>query len=118
MYSQYATIFDSSAESAREVDRKGRFIGWFVVCLVIPTVLLAQPAGKKAIVGVWEVKMAPVEQSQSTFLSPAMYSSDGSFTTAGGYKALPLIPAVQEVGTEASPGYGRWAATGDREVQL
>ena len=61
--SQYATIFDSSAESAREVDRKGRFIGWLVVCLVIPTMLLAQPAGKKTIVGVWEVKMKPVGQS-------------------------------------------------------
>jgi hypothetical protein len=118
MYSQYATIFDSSAESAREVDRKGRFIGWFVVCLVIPTMLLAQPAGKKAIVGVWEVKMAPVGQSQSPLLSLAMYGSDGSFTTCGGYKTLPPIPAVQEVATEASPGYGRWAATGDREIRL
>jgi hypothetical protein len=42
MYSQYATIFDSSAESAREVDMKSRFIGWLVVSLVIPTVFLAQ----------------------------------------------------------------------------
>jgi hypothetical protein len=116
--SQYATIFDSSAESAREVDRKGRFIGWFVVCLVIPTVLLAQPAGKKAIVGIWEVKIAPAEQAQSPQLSLAMYGADGSFTAGGGYKALPPIPAVQEVATEVSPGYGRWAATGDRELRL
>jgi hypothetical protein len=116
MYSQYATIFDSSAESAREVDMKCRFIGWLVACLVIPTMLLAQPAGKKAIVGVWEVKMAPVGQSPQ--LGLAMYGSDGSFTTCGGYKTLPAIPAVQEVGTEASPGYGRWAATGDREIRL
>jgi hypothetical protein len=116
--SQYATILGSSAESAKEVDRKGRFIGWFVVCLVIPTMLLAQPAGKKTIVGVWEVKMAPAGQSQSPFLSLAMYGSDGSFTTCGGYKALAPIPAVQEVGTEVSPGYGRWAATGDRELRL
>jgi hypothetical protein len=51
-------------------------------------------------------------------LSLAMYSSDGSFTTCGGYKALPPIAAIQEVGTEASPGYGRWAATSDREIRL
>jgi hypothetical protein len=31
---------------------------------------------------------------------------------------FPPIPAVQEVATEASPGYGRWAATGDREIRL
>ena len=31
---------------------KSRFIGWLVVCLVIPTVLLAQPAEKTQIVGV------------------------------------------------------------------
>jgi hypothetical protein len=118
MYSQYATIFDSSAASAREVDRKSRFIGWLVVCLVIPTVLFAQPAAKKTIVGVWEVKLAPVGQSQSPLLSLAMYGSDGTFTTCGGYKALAPIPVVQEVATEASPGYGRWAATGDRELRL
>src|SRR5271165_101247 len=115
--SQYATIFDSSAESAREVDRRGRFIGWFVVCLVIPTMLLALPAGRKTIVGVWEVKMKPVGQSQSP-LSLAMYGSDGSFTTCSGYKTLAPIPAVQEVASETSPGYGRWAATGDWEIQL
>ena len=118
VYSQYATIFDSSGESAREVDMKRRFIGWLVVCLVIPSMLLAQPAGKKAIVGVWEVKMAPVGQSKSLLLSLAMYGSDGSFTTCGGYKTLPPIPAVQEVATEVSPEYGRWAATGDRELRL
>jgi hypothetical protein len=95
---------------------KCRFIGWLVACLVIPTMLLAQPAGKKAIVGVWEVKMAPIGQSPQ--LGLAMYGSDGSFTTCGGYKTLPPLPAVQEVGTEASPGYGRWAATGDKEIRL
>ena len=95
---------------------KGRFIGWLVACLVIPTMLLAQPAGKKAILGVWEVKMAAVGQSPQ--LGLAMYGSDGSFITCGGYKTLPAIPAVQEVGIEASPGYGRWAATGDREIRL
>jgi hypothetical protein len=85
--------------------------------MFIPAVLLAQPA-KKTIVGVWEVKMAPAGQSQSPLLSLAMYGSDGSFSTCGGYKDLPPVPTVQEVGTEASPGYGRWATTGDRELRL
>ena len=84
--------------------------------MFIPAMLLAQPAGKKTIVGVWKVKMAPVGQSPQ--LSLAMYSSDGSFTMGDGYKAVPSIPAVQEVGSEASPGYGRWAAAGDREQLL
>jgi hypothetical protein len=101
-----------------EVDMKSRLIALAAVCLLIPGILLAQPAEKKTIVGVWEVKMAPAGQSQSPFLSLAMYGSDGSFTTCGGYKALAPIPAVQEVGTEVSPGYGRWAATGDRELRL
>jgi hypothetical protein len=97
---------------------KNRLIALGAVCLLIPGVLLAQPAEKKTIVGVWQVEMAPTGQSQPPFLSIAMYGSDGSFTTCGGYKALPSIPVVQEVGTEASSGYGRWAATGDRELRL
>ena len=95
-----------------------RFIGLAAVCMVIPAMLLAQPAAKKTIVGVWEVKMTPPGPSQPPQLSLAMFGSDGSFTTCGGYKALPPVSAVQEVGSEASPGYGRWAATGDRELRL
>src|SRR5258707_914722 len=95
---------------------KKRFIGLAAVYMFIPAMLLAQPAGKKQLVGVWEVKEAPVEQSQSPLLSLAMFGGDGSFNTTGGYKALPSIPAVQEVATEIGLGYGRWAATGDRVV--
>jgi hypothetical protein len=101
-----------------EVDMKIRFIRLAAVCILSPTLLLAQPAGKKTIVGVWEVKMAPVGQSQAPLLSLAMYGRDGSFNAAGDYQARPPVAAVQEVGTELSPGYGRWAATGDRGIQL
>jgi hypothetical protein len=97
---------------------KNRLVALVAVCLLIPGFLLAQPAEKKTIVGVWKAEMAPAGQSTSPFLSLAMYGRDGSFTTCGGYKALPTIPAVQEVGAEASPGYGRWAATSDREIRL
>jgi hypothetical protein len=110
---------------------KNRFIGLAAVYMLIPAVLLAQPAGKKQLVGVWEVKEAPVEQSQSPLLSLAMFCGDGSFTTGVGYKALPAISALQDVAsdpkkhknpdhrpTELGPGYGRWAATGDREFRL
>jgi hypothetical protein len=88
------------------------------VCLLIPAILLAQRAEKKKIVGVWEVKMAPAEQAKSPQLSLAMYGADGSFTTGGGYKTLPSIPAVQEVATEVGPGFGRRAATADRVLGL
>src|SRR5260370_656492 len=47
-----------------------------------------------------------------------MFGGDGSFTTAGGYKALPPIPAVQDIANEIGPGYGLWAATGAREFRL
>jgi len=97
---------------------KKRFIGLAAVCMLIPAVLNAQPSGKKQLVGVWAVKEAPVEQSQSPLLSLAMFGGDGSFTTGVGYKALPAISALQNVATEVGPGYGRWAATGDREFRL
>ena len=84
----------------------------------MPGILLAQPAEKKTIVGVWEVKTVPAGHSQPPLLSLAMYNSDGSFTTSGGYKALPAIPVVQEVANELGPGYGRWAAKGNREFRL
>jgi hypothetical protein len=71
---------------------KNRVIALAAVCLFIPGILLAQPAAKKTIAGVWEVKMSLAGQSQPPLLSLAMYGSDGSFTTCGGYKALPLFP--------------------------
>jgi hypothetical protein len=97
---------------------KDSLIALAAVCFLIRGVLLGQPTEKKTIVGVWEVKMVPAGQSVSPFLSLAMYGRDGSFTTCGGYKALPAIPVVQEVANELGPGYGRWAATGDRELRL
>jgi len=71
-----------------EIDMKDGLIALAAVCLLIPGLLLAQPAVKKTIVGVWEVKTVPAGQSASPFLSLAIYGSDGSFTTCGGYKAL------------------------------
>src|SRR5215471_4015733 len=97
---------------------KKRFIGFAAAYMLIPAVLLAQSAGKKQLVGVWEVKESSVEQSQSPLLSLAMFGGDGSFSTGVGYKGLPPIPVVQDVATEVGPGYGRWAATGDREFRL
>jgi len=79
---------------------------------------VGEPAGKKPLVGVWEVKVSPIGRSQSPLLSLAMYAGDGSFNTTVGYKALPSIPAVQDIATEIGLGYGQWAATGDREFRL
>jgi hypothetical protein len=84
----------------------------------VSSMLEREPAGKKPLVGVWEVKEAPIGQSQSPLLSLAMYAGDGSLNTTGGYKALPSIPAVQDVANEIGLGYGQWAARGDREFRL
>ena len=97
---------------------KKRFVSFAAVYILIPAMLLAQPAGKKPLVGVWAVKEAPVGQSQSPLLSLAMFDGDGSFTTASGYNALPPIPAVQDLANEVDPAFGRWASTGAREFRL
>jgi hypothetical protein len=97
---------------------KIRLLKFAALGMLVPAMLLAEPVQKKTIVGVWEVKTVMAGQSQAPLLSLAMYGSDGSFNTAGGYQALPTVAAVQEVGTELGPGYGRWAATGNRGVQL
>jgi hypothetical protein len=47
-----------------------------------------------------------------------MFGADGNFTTAGGYKAFPPIATVQDVASELGSGYGRWAATSDKEFCL
>jgi hypothetical protein len=101
-----------------KVNTKKRFIGLAAVCMVFQVMLLAEPAGKKTIVGVWEVKVSPAGESQPPLLSLAMFGGDGSFTTSGGYKALPPIPALQEVANELGPAFGRWAPTGGREFRL
>ncbi len=97
---------------------KKRFISFAAVYMLIPAMLLAQPAGKKGLPGVWAVKEAPVEHSQSPLLSLAMFGGDGSFTTAGGNKVLPPIPALQAMANELGPAFGRWAPTGTREFTL
>jgi hypothetical protein len=94
-----------------EADTKSIFIGLLAVFMLIPAMLFAESTGKKPLVGVWEVQVSPVEQSQLPMLSLAMFSGDGSFTTGVGYKALPVVPALQDIATELGPGYGRWAAT-------
>jgi hypothetical protein len=105
-------------ERSLAAEMKKRFIGLAAVYVLIPAMLLAQPVGKKPLVGVWAVKVSPVGQSQSPLLSLAMFGGDGSFTTGVGYKALPAIPVIQDFAAELGPGYGRWAATGDREFRL
>src|SRR5580704_17631697 len=79
---------------------------------------VGEPTGKKPLVGVWEVKVSPIGQSQSPLLSLAMYAGHGSFSATVGYKALPSTPAVQDVATEIGLGYGQWAATSEREFRL
>ena len=93
--------------------RKNRLIGLAFLCVTIPLMLVAQPAEKKTLVGVWEVKISAGGVPPPPLLSIASFGGDGSFTTAGNTK----FP--QGLGSdERGPGYGRWAQTGDREFKL
>jgi hypothetical protein len=87
-------IFGSSAESAREIDGKSRFIRLLVVCLVVPSILLAQPAEKNTIVGVWQVKMAAAGQSKSQRLANGLathrFPYPGGLVAARGYDPFPI----------------------------
>jgi hypothetical protein len=93
--------------------RKNRLIGLAFLCVTIPLMLVAQPAEKKTLVGVWEVKISAGGVPPPPLLSIASFGGDGSFTTAGNTK----FP--QGLGSdERGPGYGRWAQTGVREFKL
>src|SRR5260370_26615544 len=93
--------------------RKNRLIGLAFLCVTIPLMPVAQPAEKKTLVGVWEVKISAGGVPPPPLLSIASFGGDGSFTTAGNTK----VP--QGLGSdERGPGYGRWAQTGDREFKL
>ncbi|HET9378507.1 MAG TPA: hypothetical protein VFO40_26295 [Chthoniobacterales bacterium] len=93
--------------------RKNRLIGLAFLCVTIPLMLVAQPAEKKTLVGVWEVKISAGGVPPPPLLSIASFGGDGSFTTAGNTK-FPQGLGLDERG----PGYGRWAQTGDREFKL
>jgi hypothetical protein len=81
---------------------KKRFIILATIYMLFPAMLLAQPTGKRQLVGIWEVKVLPVGQSQSPLLSLAMFGGDGSFTTGVRYKALPAISALQDIGPSSA----------------
>jgi hypothetical protein len=93
--------------------RKNGLIGLAFLCVTIPIMLVAQPAEKKTLVGVWEVKISAGGGPPQPLLSIASFGGDGSFTTAGNTKFPPGLGS-----DERGPGYGRWAQTGDREFKL
>jgi hypothetical protein len=97
---------------------KSRFISVAAMCIFIPVVLIAQPTEKKPLVGVWEVKVWPLGQSESPLLSLAIFSRDGSFTISVGYGALPPVRAVQDIASDLGSGYGHWDITANREFRL
>ena len=87
-----------------------------ILCAAIPAVLVAQSSEKKALAGVWEVKIS-AGGVPSPLLSIAIFGGDGSFTTTGNTKFSLAYPN-QGLGDERGPGYGRWAQTGDKEFKL
>jgi hypothetical protein len=95
------------------MNRKNGLIGLAFLCVTIPIMLVAQPAEKKALVGVWEVKISAGGGPSQPLLSIASFGGDGSFSTSGNTK----FP--QGLGSDGrGPGYGRWAQTGDKEFKL
>jgi hypothetical protein len=89
----------------------------------LETPILVAPVaqqGEKQLAGVWEDKVSTAEPwgLPLPLLSLALYGGDGDSITAGGYKALPAIAAVQDIANEIGPGLGRWEATGAREFRL
>ena len=71
----HAAILDLSPERGMKI-MKNSFIGLAAICILIPATLIAQPAEKKTMAGVWEVKESPVGQSR-TLLSLAMFGAGG-----------------------------------------
>ena len=99
------------------VTRKNGSIGLAFLCMTVPLLLVAQPAEKKTLVGVWEVKIVAGGVPLPSLLSIASFGGDGSFTTTGNTK-FSLAPPNRGLANERGPGYGRWAQTGDREFKL
>ena len=85
--------------------------------MTIPVILVAQPAEKKTLVGVWDVKVSAGGVAPPPLLSIAIFGGDGSFSTTGNTK-ISLAPPFQGLADQRGPGYGRWAQTGDSEFKL
>ena len=98
------------------ITTKNGLIGLAVLCMTIPVMLVAQPAGKKTLAGVWEVKISAEGVPPPPLLSIAIFGGDGSFTTTGNTK-FSLAP-LQSLADQRGPGYGRWAQTDGGEFKL
>src|SRR5258708_13785626 len=110
---QTAVVMNAALLHHVSMTRKNRLIGLAFLCVTIPLMLVAQPAEKKTLVGVWEVKISAGGGPPQPLLSIASFGGDGSFSTAGNTK----FP--QGLGSdERGPGYGRWDQTGDKQFNL
>src|SRR5260370_36663565 len=86
------------------MNRKNGLIGLAFLCVTIPLMLVAQPAEKKALVGVWEVKISAGGRPPQPLLSIAIFGGGGRFTSTGNTQfLLPGLPG----GT--GPGHSRSA---------
>jgi hypothetical protein len=106
----------TSLQRVSTTKKKG-LTGLAFLCMTIPLMLVAQPAEKKTLMGVWEVEISAGGVPPPPLLSIAIFGADGSFTTSGNTK-ISLAYPNQGLADERGPGYGRWAQTGDREFKL
>jgi hypothetical protein len=93
------------------ITTKNGLIGLAVLCMTLPAMLVAQPAEKKTLVGVWEVKISAGGVPPPPLVSIAIFGGDGSFTTTGNTK-------FQGLADQRGPGYGRWVQAGEGEFKL
>jgi hypothetical protein len=82
-----------------------RVIALAVMCVWIPSTLLAQPPHKKSLAGTWDLQVK-VQHMPGTISAVSICTLDGGVTH------------VQAVGNRLVYGYGWWVQTGHSEFRL
>jgi hypothetical protein len=98
---------------------KDRFIILAAIYMAIPALLLAQPKEKQPLVGLWELKISQNGvAAQPPRVGLEIFAEDGSCTTVVGTAIIKSTPVLQDLADELGTGQGRWAQTGDKEIQV
>src|SRR5258708_19324327 len=79
---QTTVVMNATLLQHVSMTRKNRLIGLAFLCVTIPLMLVAQPAEKKTLVGVWEVKISAGGGPPQPLLSIASFGGDASVSTA------------------------------------
>ena len=99
---QTIVVLNATPFRRMSIITKNGLIGLAVLCTTLPVMLVAQPAEKKTLVGVWEVKTSAGGVPPPPLLSIAIFGGDGSFTTTGNTK-FSLAPPFQGLADQRGP---------------